>query len=886
MAILTVGSEKQYATIAAATAAAKAGDTVQVQAGTYTNDFATTKTGITLTAVGGQVTMVSTSTAAPAAALLTVTTDATINGFTFSGMRNAAGTGAGILVTGGNVTVQNSLFQNNQDGLLATANAATSVTIQGSEFSHNGNNDGFSGNVNAAAIKALTITGSYIHDSLGGDEVKSLATATTISGTRIEDNGSAALYAVETPNGGSVTLSGNTIEKGANSTVAASLHFGGGTVAAGSSLNVSGNTFVADKGGAILLWNQSTTAASLNSNVTYGFGTIASGLASTFANTVPATRPAVSTATLVGTAVTSSLVPAVNYGRTGAVAATGHILTVGTGKEYATLAAAIAASVNGDTIQVSAGTYVNDTATINDKVIIQGIGGPVRFVDTATPANGLAQFVTTTDVTFQNIEIFGATSNSGNVAGILDQGGNLTVDNSFIHNNQAGIVATGPLTSSVGIFDTEISANTANITAGTIGTLTMQNDLVSDAAAGPEVISNANNTNFSGDRILQAAGNTAPVVALPSGGVVAISGSAIEKGLSSTAAPTVQVGGGTVASGSAVTLLNDTLISDVTAAATTFVANTGAASLSVSGTTFAASTAALNASATQVSGGTNTGALTATALAVNTAAPDSPAGVPVAAALTVPSTTGGAQPGQLIVYLSEAAYQGDAQFNLLVDGVSVAGTLTATASHAAGKTESFTVAGLFAPGAHSVAVQFVNSLGTGTTARDLYVDGMTFNGQNEHATASLTANGTTTMTTGPITTATKVTLNMSEDAWHGDAMAFITIDGKVQGGVQTITASHAAGQSQALSFLVNLTPGGHIVGATILNGVNGGAGASRDLYVNSVDVGSTHYGAAAATIGTAGSSNFAFTVAPPTAANGSLFVTSSNPETLAGLLPS
>jgi len=42
MATLTVGSGKQYGTIAAAVAAARAGDTVAVSAGTYANDFATT----------------------------------------------------------------------------------------------------------------------------------------------------------------------------------------------------------------------------------------------------------------------------------------------------------------------------------------------------------------------------------------------------------------------------------------------------------------------------------------------------------------------------------------------------------------------------------------------------------------------------------------------------------------------------------------------------------------------------------------------------------------------------------------------------------------------------------------------------------------------------
>lgn len=41
---------------------------------------------------------------------------------------------------------------------------------------------------------------------------------------------------------------------------------------------------------------------------------------------------------------------------------------------------------------------------------------------------------------------------------------------------------------------------------------------------------------------------------------------------------------------------------------------------------------------------------------------------------------------------------------------------------------------------------------------------------------------------------------LSEDAWQGDAQCLISIDGERIGGVQTVTASHAAGESQELVF--------------------------------------------------------------------------------------
>ena len=121
-------------------------------------------------------------------------------------------------------------------------------------------------------------------------------------------------------------------------------------------------------------------------------------------------------------------------------------------------------------------------------------------------------------------------------------------------------------------------------------------------------------------------------------------------------------------------------------------------------------------------------------------------------------------------------------------------------------------------------------------------------------------------------TTTAVAVNLSEDAANGDALAFISIDGKVQGGVQTVTASHGSGQSEAMRFLVDLAPGPHTAAITFLN-----AAAGRALYVDSIDVAGAHYAAAAAALTGGGSSSFAFTLAPPPVANGSLFVTEGAP---------
>ncbi len=128
MSILTVGTGQEFSTINAAVAASQDGDVIQVQAGTYTNDFATISTSITLEAVGGRVNMVATKPPPNDKGLLTIGTagsapDVTIDGFSFSGVHipaKAGGNGAGIRYQSGNLTLNQDWFHNNQDGLLAT----------------------------------------------------------------------------------------------------------------------------------------------------------------------------------------------------------------------------------------------------------------------------------------------------------------------------------------------------------------------------------------------------------------------------------------------------------------------------------------------------------------------------------------------------------------------------------------------------------------------------------------------------------------------------------------------------------------------------------------------------------------------------------------------
>jgi len=299
MATLTVGANQQYHRIADAVAASRDGDVVAVQAGTYVNDFATVVHKITLQGVGGMVKMVATVPPANGKAILTTDNDVTIDHFEFSGAKVADKNGAGIRYETGNLTVTNSYFYDNENGLLSAADAQGTITIKNSEFGHNGNGNGLTHNIYVGAIKQLTIQDSYIHDAVIGHEVKSRALNTVITGSRIQNNAGNASYEVDLPQGGNALIQGNLIQQGAGSSNPVIIAFGEeGKLNANSTLVVRNNTIVNDKSGGTAVWNASSSVATMDGNQVYGLGSTAKtlGTVGQTGTTVLAVRPALSLA--------------------------------------------------------------------------------------------------------------------------------------------------------------------------------------------------------------------------------------------------------------------------------------------------------------------------------------------------------------------------------------------------------------------------------------------------------------------------------------------------------------------------------------------------------------------------------------------------------------
>jgi hypothetical protein len=114
---------------------------------------------------------------------------------------------------------------------------------------------------------------------------------------------------------------------------------------------------------------------------------------------------------------------------------------------------------------------------------------------------------------------------------------------------------------------------------------------------------------------------------------------------------------------------------------------------------------------------------------------------PTPAPAPTPSPSGGHD--RLVLHLSGDAWQGDPAFAVTVDGKPVASGQKVTAAHGAGASQDFVYEGDFGAGAHKVQVAFLNDAwgGTPATDRNLYVDGIDFNGQAAPGAAAALLHG-------------------------------------------------------------------------------------------------------------------------------------------------
>jgi hypothetical protein len=205
------------------------------------------------------------------AIFVTAGANITIRGIEFAHARATTNNGAGIRGEGANLTVENSRFTDNENGILTGPNPRSHIAIRNSVFTLNGKCDpDCTHGIYIGDVALLQVTGSTFLQQYVGHHIKSRAMRTEIVGNTIKDgpNGTAS-FSVDLPDGGSLILRSNIMEKGPQ----AENHLAAVSIGEESKRNptdeltIERNAFVNDNAAAtVFIRNMTTTAAKLVGN--------------------------------------------------------------------------------------------------------------------------------------------------------------------------------------------------------------------------------------------------------------------------------------------------------------------------------------------------------------------------------------------------------------------------------------------------------------------------------------------------------------------------------------------------------------------------------------------------------------------------------------------
>ena len=280
--LLQVGPGKTYATPSAANEAAVDGDTIEIAAGEYENDFTTWRqSNLTLRGVGGLAHMKATRNVPDSGngkgIWVIKGNQVRVENIEFSGARVTDENGAGIRAEGDGLSICNASFHENQNGILG---GAGEVVVEFSEFNHNGKGGvGLTHNMYISGnVTKFTLRHSYSHHAEIGHNLKSRAQENYILYNRIMDeiDGNSS-YTIDLPNGGLSFVIGNLLQQSPQTDNSAMLRYGaeGLDAARTNELYVVNNTFVNDRGSGIFVSTEAP--ASLINNLFIGGGTMLSG---------------------------------------------------------------------------------------------------------------------------------------------------------------------------------------------------------------------------------------------------------------------------------------------------------------------------------------------------------------------------------------------------------------------------------------------------------------------------------------------------------------------------------------------------------------------------------------------------------------------------------
>jgi len=304
--VLRVGPGQSYATPCAAIQAASDGDTIQIDAAGsngYTGDVCAWSTSnLTVVGVNGRPHIDANGRSTNGKGTWVIDgNNTTVDNVELSGAAVPDLNGAGIRLDGIGLTVRNSYFHDNQDGILTNPQPSGDIVIDSSEFARNGGAGdpnrglGAAHNMYIGLARSFTLRDSYSHDANQGHLVKSRALVNYILYNRLTGQGGTSSRELDLPNGGLSYVIGNILEKEPTAQNPYLLSYGEeGASNSNSRLYVINNTFVDNKGGgtAIQIEPSVAAAALVQNNISAG--------TSTFVDTAGATLVTNCLASVVG----------------------------------------------------------------------------------------------------------------------------------------------------------------------------------------------------------------------------------------------------------------------------------------------------------------------------------------------------------------------------------------------------------------------------------------------------------------------------------------------------------------------------------------------------------------------------------------------------------
>lgn len=274
-ATLTVGPNQQFKLPSEAIAAAAPGDTVRIAPGTYRDCAAWSKDNLTIEGVG-ESTVITREICQDAGIFVVNAPNATVRNIAFTKAAIDEGNGSGIRANGLNLIVDSCTFRDNQDGILTANNITATLLVRNSTFERNGAclpNKGCAHGIYAGHIALARIENSRFFNAKIGHHIKSRARRTEVVGNTIEDGpDGTSSYLVDLPNGGSLLMTDNTLEKGPNTqnpTAAITMGEEGGNRPPAEVI-ISGNKFRNDGPHTLFVRNKTQSVVQLSGNVLTG----------------------------------------------------------------------------------------------------------------------------------------------------------------------------------------------------------------------------------------------------------------------------------------------------------------------------------------------------------------------------------------------------------------------------------------------------------------------------------------------------------------------------------------------------------------------------------------------------------------------------------------